>query len=499
MANSLLSGNYLQKRGKTFFLVWSISLFFVALLILAVGWQFGNAGIAISTGVISLLLLTLALLFRQDEIAAVLCIVVHVYVDWYLGVRFLALGLILVLLLVRYLTRSEQRAWVLPRGRGCWLLLLCLAILPALHGYTLPDGVTYYLTIFFTPLLTFWLGSLLAQDTAHIRYLFKILAGFGTVLAILALIQAATGKLLFSSPRFDSYLAQVSDFQLTAKSAIHRTGIFFINPDTNGTFFAIMVFLPLSLFFTSATLRAKAFYFSEMLLIVLALLSTYSTGAWVASTAAFILFLALLGNMRARIFLLSLITVILAVLALFFSTQLSHQLQHLAATRDLIERFIGWQVAIRIIETFPLTGLGLGIFAYRYRAPAFRISSPYYRQLSHPHNSYLEVAAMGGLPVFLVFLTLLCLAMWWTWRNWKKAEDQTRLLLTGGIGVIVALSINSFGSNSWTIAPLAALGWLILGITSSSLLLYRLSRPIKEKQESDKQVQDLEYKKIPVR
>lgn len=106
---------------------------------------------------------------------------------------------------------------------------------------------------------------------------------------------------------------------------------------------------------------------------------------------------------------------------------------------------------------------------------------------------------MGGLPVFLVFLTLLCLAMWWTWRNWKKAEDQTRLLLTGGIGVIVALSINSFGSNSWTIAPLAALGWLILGITSSSLLLYRLSRPIKEKQESDKQVQDLEYKKIPVR
>ncbi|MGH2480066.1 MAG: hypothetical protein ACRDHW_10465, partial [Ktedonobacteraceae bacterium] len=130
----------------------------------------------------------------------------------------------------------------------------------------------------------------------------------------------------------------------------------------------------------------------------------------------------------------------------------------------------------------------------RYRAPAFRISSIHYEQLSHPHNSYLEIAAMGGLPVLILFLALLLAALWWTWRNWVQAEAQIRLLLAGGIAMVIALSLNSLGSNSWTLAPLATFGWLILGVVSSPLLTSKPlpSKPLQlltEQQVNDQQAQ----------
>lgn len=472
MIDTLLSGNYLRARGKRFFLVSTVLLSLIVLLSLFVGWRFGDRGMLIGAGLISLLLMALAILYREDELAAVLCIAVHLYDDWYLGMRVLALGFFLILLLVRYLTRSSQQVWTFPRLRGLWLLLFLLAIAPALRGYTLADGMTYYLTIFVAPLLAFWLGALLAQNTLQMKRLFQMFAGFGALLAILSLIQAATGKLLFSSSHFAQYLAQVSDFQLTG-SSIHRTGIFFINPDSSGTFFAMVVFLSLCLFFESSEIRARILYFSEALLMVLALLSSYSTGAWAASSIALLIFLVLLGKRRSRLFLLGLLAFIAAVLLIFFRVQLLQQMQHIAAVGDLKERFVAWQIAIRIIKALPLTGLGLGTYAYFYRAPAFRLPHQFYNPLAHPHNAYLEVAAMGGLPLGVVFLLLLLLSICWAVRNWTRTEGQTRMLLAGGIAAVVTLSVNSLGVNSWTLAPLAAAGWLILGMISSPLILQK--------------------------
>ncbi|MGH2508304.1 MAG: O-antigen ligase family protein [Ktedonobacteraceae bacterium] len=478
MVDMLLSGTYLKERGKTFFLISTVTTFSLVVLIMLIGWRLNNVVLQISAVLSSLLLMAWAIAFRQDEAAAVLCIAVHLYVDWYLGARVLALGLVMALLLVLYLTRSPQRPWLFPRAGVLWCLLLGLAIFPALRGYTLPDGMTYYLTIFFAPLLTFWLGSLLAQDMTRVRRLFMLLAALGALLAIVSLTQAATGKLLLASTRFDQYLAQVADFQLSPGGSIYRTGTFFTNPDSNGTFFAVIVFLPLSLFFASTTRRAKILYLAEILLIILALLSTYSTGAWVAGMVALLLFLVLLGNMRLRLYVLGSIACIAIILLVFFHTQLVHQLQHIAAVGDLVDRLIAWQIALRVIKALPLTGLGLGTFAYYYRAQAFRLPGRF-NPLAHPHNSFLEIAAMGGLPLLLVFLVLLFLAIWWAFRNWARADVQARMLLTGGIGAVVALTINSLGVNSWTLAPLAALGWLILGALASPLLTDTFSRVTK--------------------
>jgi len=70
-----------------------------------------------------------------------------------------------------------------------------------------------------------------------------------------------------------------------------------------------------------------------------------------------------------------------------------------------------------------------------------------------------------------VFLALLLFALWQAWRNWIQVDKDTRCLLGGGIATIVALSVNSVSINGWTLPPLAAIGWLVLGAISSFMII----------------------------
>ncbi len=123
-----------------------------------------------------------------------------------------------------------------------------------------------------------------------------------------------------------------------------------------------------------------------------------------------------------------------------------------------------------MIKAFPLTGVGLGYQAYLLRADPYRVAAQFV-PLSHPHNSYLEWGAMAGLPVLIVFMALLLFNLWLALRNWTSMDVYTRPLLGAGIAAVIALSINSVSINGWTLPPLAAVGWLILGIISSPLLV----------------------------
>lgn len=472
MLENILNGKYLQERNKTRLLIASASF----LLMFVFNWFLnGLVGHSllfkfVSMGAVCLLLMTPIVLLQWDELAVVFCLLVHLYVDWYLSLKFIGIALALVLLVIMFLRRSPQHVWVLPRARGLWLLFLCVTIFPALRGYTLQDGMIYYLTNFFAAFIFFWLGIVIAQDIAHVRRFLQLLVAFGTLLAIHALIQSRTGIALFSSKYVTQSLETLSNYQLFSGSGIVRAGTFFINPDWSGTFFAIMLFIPIGLLFESPYLREKIVYGIEAFLLLSGLLATYSTGAWVAGIVALPVFLILYGTVRSRlIFLLGLLFVT-GLLVILFPSQINNQLRHISSIGSLPVRLAAWQTAIRVIEAFPLTGVGLGLLAYLNRATPFRTVVSY-KPLAHPHDAYLEISAMAGLPSFILFVALLLAVLWWALRNWKQADARTRSLFAGGIAAIMALNINSLSINGWTLAPLAALGWLILGVLSSSLLV----------------------------
>jgi putative inorganic carbon (HCO3(-)) transporter len=290
-----------------------------------------------------------------------------------------------------------------------------------------------------------------------------------------------TGTVLFGSTRFDQFIATTGDFALVPGSTVHRVGSFFVDPNWNGTFFITILPLSLGLFVTSSSFLKKALYLAEALLMLPALLFTYSNGAWISIFAGIIVFVVFVGQTRYRVLLLLLIVIIAMVVIMYFPSDLNLQLQHATRPDALSSRIGAWQTGIQVISAFPLTGVGLGLQAYLERAEPYRVPAQYI-PLAHPHNSYLELGAMAGLPVLIVFMALLFSALRPALRNWTLAETRVRSLLGAGIAAILTLSINSWSINAWTLPPLAATGWLILGAISSPLLAKGQSREIERKE-----------------
>ena len=456
--------------------------FFLALLMLAAIIALLTLGLVgarqpyILVAVVAVVFMALLLFFRQDELAATIILAVSLYIDWYLSVRVVALIMTLLLLCFFFLARSPQRPWAEPRALWLWAIFLGLAIFPAIRGaLTLHDALLYYPDIVLGAFIIYWLGLVIGRDAKSFRRFFQILAGFGVVIAIHTIIQATLHVTLLESSAASSYLASVSNYELAAGTGISRLGSFFIDPNWNGTFLAIMVFIPFGLFAESSYFLHKILYFVEMLLILSALLFTYSSGAWYAVMGGLIVFLVFVGHNRYRVQIPLFIFIATIIVLTLFPSQINLLLQHSSDPGELALRNAVWQTALRVIQAYPLTGIGLGHLAYLQRAEPYRSTAqilPY----DHPHNSYLEWGAMAGLPVLLMFLALIAFALWCTFYNWRQADTNTRMLLGAGIAAISALSINSWSINGWTLPPIAAVGWMILGVISSPLLSKREKR-----------------------
>ncbi|WP_201360388.1 O-antigen ligase family protein [Dictyobacter formicarum] len=432
------------------------------------GILLGISGSYASAIVIGICAMAIIFLLRQDELAAVYILAIHLYVDWYLGLGVIALPLACALLVSIFLRRSPEHCWQAPRHLWLWGLFLLLSIFPALHGISLGDTLFYYFNIIAGALLMFWLGIVIVWNTANLKRVIDFLSALGTLVAIHAIIQATTGYTLFATDRFDSYFATISDYIIA--DTLHRTGSFLINPDSSGSFFAMMLLLPLGLFSRNASMMKKIFYSTQIVIITIALLFSYSTGGWAAAGVGLFVFIVLIKQTRYRLHIIMFSIIIGLIILCLFPQQLSVQIQHASTPSELLLRQGAWKTGIQVIRAFPLTGVGLGRYVYIIRAEPYRVIEQY-RPLTHPHNSYLELAALAGIPLLVIFVALLVIPLWSALYNWIHTDIKQCPQLSGGIAAIVALSFNSFVISGWTLAPLAAIGWFLLGCISSPLLL----------------------------
>lgn len=442
----------------------------LAVIALTVSYAVSVLGLYAWATLLGVPIMLLLVLLRAYEVATVGIVVLHIYVDWYLGLLLPALFVTLVLLFLIFLLRDAQHPWQEPSMFWLWVALLVLAIYPAVVGVLRPyDAVFYYPNIIAGALLSFWLGTVVAKDVFSTRKIFHMLAFVGAILALHSLVQATTGITLLGTARFDQFLTTTDSYELVTGSNVHRVGSFFVDPNYNGTFLAMMLFLPLGLFVESRTIAGKLLCALEVLLILPALLFTYSNGAWVGVLAGFAVFFLLVNSLLYRCFLCFLTASIGAIGLLFLPVQLALQFQHASGPAELSLRMGAWQTGINIIRAHPWTGIGLGFGIYEIRAEAYRDPAQYI-PLVHPHNSYIELGAKAGLPVLFVFLALLASAFWKALRNRNSFDTRTRQFLSGGIASVCALSVNSWSINAWTLPPLAAIGWLLLGCMASPLL-----------------------------
>jgi O-antigen ligase len=476
--NSFAAEGRAKQNSNT--LRWSLLIFCLVsiaggLLVYGMNWTGSYGWFSLWGG----FLLICALLLRRYTLIVTAIVAIHLYVDYYLGLHLIAPLLAIGLLILLYLQRAQSIGWTRPAGLWLWLVFLFITIYPCWQGgqLMLYDAASFYPSDILGAFLLYWLGNICSHGFTPLRTLFVALTVLAILLAIHTFVQATTGIVLLNSSRVDTFLSSVDvAYYQMMNTDTHRIGSLFIDPNWNGAYFSMMFFLPAGLFITCSSLLQKVSCLCAMLMILIALILTYSTGAWVAFFVGLLVFWLYLDDVRYRIALLCCLLGVVTILTTLTPAQLQLQLQHATADNELSLRIAAWHTAWNVIQAYPWTGVGLGHQAYLLRAEAFRVPEQFV-QLSHPHDSYLEWAAMAGIPVLFIFLLLLSMCHLRAFRNWQAADRSLRPLLMGGIAATLTLSVNSISINGWTHFALTLFGWLILGATSSPHLIAQKERP----------------------
>ena len=201
---------------------------------------------------------------------------------------------------------------------------------------------------------------------------------------------------------------------------------------------------------------------SACAVLVLALVFSWSRGAWMGALAA----AALMAAALPRRTWLGIGVVVAAVAILLGAnatgllpgairarlTDFTAQVQMVdvrgAGINDanyaVLERLAHWQAAGEMIRYHPWTGVGFSNYEPAY--PQYALMN-WPIALGHAHNYYLNVAAELGVPGFLAYLLLWGAIFWQTARALRQRSGWKRGLALGLLGAWMHLSVHHLFDN----------------------------------------------------
>jgi len=242
----------------------------------------------------------------------------------------------------------------------------------------------------------------------------------------------------------------------------------FFNPNPLGGFFAMAVPLAVSAALASAHRWHRVLWGMAVLLLLLALLPTYSKGAAVSLLVAMAVYLVLMARASAnprrnlRMILLAFgITVVLALGAVAASSSLRDRLSGMLGSRSASNMFriLTWKGTLEMAADHPWLGIGPGAFKHAF--PKYAITG----YVEAAHENYLQILAEQGVFGAGAFLWLVGAVLFTGGRALARAPDAAgRLLAIGALCSIIVLLVHSLFDYDWYIGAINLYFWLLAGL-----------------------------------
>jgi len=217
---------------------------------------------------------------------------------------------------------------------------------------------------------------------------------------------------------------------------------------------------PYSLPLASSILTALAT--TGLVLMLAAMLMTWSRGAWLGFIAAFVVMNVVRSRRAAALFALALIllsfVIVMGGLQLlpeaitqrfldflpFLSGVDISRVEITPANFAVIERLAHWQAGWDMFSEHPWLGVGIGNYEPVY--PAYAL--PYWDDpLGHAHNYYLNIAAEAGLVGLSAYLILCAAVFWQVWRAVRRTSGYWQGVAVGILGILTHLTVHNFFDN----------------------------------------------------
>jgi putative inorganic carbon (hco3(-)) transporter len=134
-----------------------------------------------------------------------------------------------------------------------------------------------------------------------------------------------------------------------------------------------------------------------------------------------------------------------------------------------------WQRALYMIQDFPFTGVGMGLFG-DVADTLYPFAGIETGRIPHAHQLFLQVAVDLGLPGFAAWLTVLGLVILSAWQVYSFAKVKNDRWMAGlGAGLFgsqVALCVHGLlDAVTWGMVRPAPLVWGVWGLTVAAWML----------------------------
>ncbi len=200
-------------------------------------------------------------------------------------------------------------------------------------------------------------------------------------------------------------------------------------------------------------------------LMLIAIVMSWSRGAWLGVAAAAVAIFAAVVARSGRVVLLAALFAFIMIYALSaggLSLTPASVVQRFAdflpyigvvdvrgvevndANFAVLERMAHWQSALEMWKDHPWLGVGIGNYEPVYAQYALPLWA---LPLGHAHNYYLNVAAEAGFLGLAAYLLLWGAALLIVWRMTRRATGWYWGLALGVLGALVHLSVHNFFDN----------------------------------------------------
>jgi len=260
-------------------------------------------------------------------------------------------------------------------------------------------------------------------------------------------------------------------FNITVFSNINTLGLYAV------------VALPMSLNFAVRRYDSRLLNVFSSLTVVLnliALFLSFSSGPWLVGGIEVLLFLILARPGKYGLFKGLLIPLLITAI-LGFSFALSQPTyldlfkreisQLISLSGDLSEftnrRWDIWEQTAHLISQKPLAGWGWIRYKTLYLMNELKPISGSVIPVE-PHNMYLQLLTYGGFPLLIIVVGLMLRGAWLAWRKFKSCKGENKYLYAAVLTAIFAIMIYSMAGSIFAARQkIGFLFWALCGIAAA--------------------------------
>lgn len=255
---------------------------------------------------------------------------------------------------------------------------------------------------------------------------------------------------------------------LITAEGVWRVRGFYGSPNNLALYLGKVFPLALALAIWARKGRRRWGYGLAALAMAVAIVLTYSRGAWLVGVPISLLFLAVMRGRRTLAVTFSLL-VVAGVVGLFIlgPGRLASLLDTSTGTSAF--RLQLWQSSWSMIREHLLLGVGLDNFLYHYRTYYVLPTAWQEFNLSHPHNLILDFWLRLGLSGLIVLLWLLVAFFRRGWNTYNRMlESDEKLLVLGLMAGMVNLVAHGVVDNAFFLVDLSFVFMLLLALLQST-------------------------------